>query len=261
MNQSLAGRIETGEEGSEEFSNIAIEPRPREIARRDRRAEVADRDHQRAREDLIQPVRPIAPEKAARAGSLHVEEERRGSSGQRVDGLDQRRRRIFRNDSFLISMIAESENSRGVLNCGGAAQLRYFCLRCLLTMLFLTVISCSAAWAQIEAGQTIAAIPTKEGELLVQNGTNNDVWLVADTERVSVDAEEALRVAGWIKEGKLGHYGNTGSVRFRRESDILVVTLGPEKAGKKELHLGEAEALHLAAALASGRQNVSEAGQ
>jgi hypothetical protein len=76
-----------------------------------------------------------------------------------------------------------------------------------------------------------------------------------------VNAEEALRVAGWIKEGKMGAYGGTGSVSFRRESDILVVTFAPEKAGKKELRLEEAEALQLAAALASVRQNVSEAGQ
>jgi hypothetical protein len=130
-----------------------------------------------------------------------------------------------------------------------------------LTTLFLAVIWCSAGWAQIEPGQTVATIPAKEGELLVQNGANNEVWLVADKERVSVNAEEALRVAGWIKEGKLGNYGNTGSVRFHRESAILVVTFAPEKAGKKELRLGEAEALQLAAALASVRQNVSEAGQ
>ena len=32
-----------------------------------------------------------------------------------------------------------------------------------------------------------------------------------------------MRVAGWIKEGKMGDYGDTGSVRFRRESGILVV--------------------------------------
>ena len=59
----------------------------------------------------------------------------------------------------------------------------------------------------------------------------------------------------------MGGYGNTGSVSFRRQSDILVVTFAPEKTGKKELRLGEAEALQLAAALASVRQNVSEAGQ
>jgi hypothetical protein len=45
------------------------------------------------------------------------------------------------------------------------------------------------------------------------------------------------------------------------ESCILIVTFAPDKAGKKELRLEEAEALQLAAALASVRQNVSEAGQ
>ena len=69
-----------------------------------------------------------------------------------------------------------------------------------------------------------------------------------------------MRVAGWIKEGKMGDYGDIGSVRFRRESRILIVTFAPDKAGKKELRLEEAEALQLAAALASVRQNVSEAG-
>ena len=66
---------------------------------------------------------------------------------------------------------------------------------------------------------------------------------MAANERVSVNAEEALRVAGWIKEGKIGEYGDTGSVRFRRESRILVVTFAPDQAGKKELRLKEAEAL------------------
>ena len=123
------------------------------------------------------------------------------------------------------------------------------------------VISCSSAWGQVEAGQTVASIPLKDGELLVQNGTNNDVWLVADDERISINAEEALRVAAWIKEGKMGDYGNTGSVAFRREAGILVVTFAPEKAGKRELRLEDAEAIQLAAGLASVRQNVSEAGQ
>jgi hypothetical protein len=70
-----------------------------------------------------------------------------------------------------------------------------------------------------------------------------------------------LRVAGWIKEGKVGHYGDTGSARFRREGNTLVVVLVSKNAAEKELRLGDAEALQLAAALASGRQNVSEAGQ
>ena len=107
----------------------------------------------------------------------------------------------------------------------------------------------------------MASIPVKDGELLVQNGTNNDVWLVADDERISINAEEALRVAAWIKEGKMGDYGNTGSVAFRRDAGVLVVTFAPEKAGKKELRLEDAEAIQLAAGLASVRQNVSEAGQ
>ena len=59
----------------------------------------------------------------------------------------------------------------------------------------------------------------------------------------------------------MGDYGDTGSVRFRRESGNLIVTFGPEKVGRKELRLEDAEALQFAAALASVRQNVSEAGQ
>jgi hypothetical protein len=125
----------------------------------------------------------------------------------------------------------------------GAGKVRTFRLSCMLTIIVWTAIWCSAAWGQTEPGQTVASIPAKDGELLVQNGANNDVWLVAANERVSVNAEEALRVAGWIKEGKIGEYGDTGSVRFRRESRILVVTFAPDQAGKKELRLKEAEAL------------------
>ena len=64
-----------------------------------------------------------------------------------------------------------------------------------------------------------------------------------------------MRVAGWIKEGKTGDYGDTDSVRFRRELGILVITFVPEKAGRKEVRLKDAEALQLAAALASVRRN------
>ena len=122
----------------------------------------------------------------------------------------------------------------------------------------MVVIWSSAAWTQTEAGQTIAAIPIREGKLLVQNGKNNDVLLAAGNKRVSLGAEEALRVAGWIKEGKVGRYGDIGSVRFRREPDALVVTLVPTKAAEEELRLEDAEALQLANALASVRQNVDK---
>jgi hypothetical protein len=168
---------------------------------------------------------------------------------------------MFQNDCALCRLMPPLENSHDAVRSRGAGKLGTFRPHRVLTTLFMAVIWCSAAWAQIEPGQTVASIPAKDGELLVQNGDNNDVWLVAGNERVSVNAEEALRVAGWIKEGKMGDYGGTGSVSFRRESDILVVAFAPEKAGKKELRLEEAEALQLAAALASVRQNVSEAGQ
>ena len=105
-------------------------------------------------------------------------------------------------------MMAQSENSREAHRTRGAGQLPIF--RRMMTFLFLTVMCCSAPSAQIEPGQTVAAIPAKDGELLVQNGRNNDVWLVAENERVSVNAEQALRVASWIKEGKMGDYGDTG---------------------------------------------------
>jgi hypothetical protein len=167
----------------------------------------------------------------------------------------------FQNGLALCRLMPPFKKSCDAGRSRGAGSLGTFRPHCLLTPLFLAVIWCSAAWAQIEPGQTVATIPAKDGELIVQNGANDDVWLVADKERVSVNAEEALRVAGWIKEGKMGDYGDTGSVRFHRESEILVVTFAPEKTGKKELRLGEAEALQLAAALASVRQNVSEAGQ
>ena len=170
-------------------------------------------------------------------------------------------RRLFRNGSFLISMMAQSENCRDGRGSRRGGHSRTFRLRRMTTTLFLAVIWCSSALAQVEAGQTVASIPVKDGELLVQNGTNNDVWLVADDERISINAEEALRVAAWIKEGKMGDYGNIGSVAFRREADILVVTFAPEKTGKRELRLEDAEAMQLAAGLASVRQNVSEAGQ
>ena len=151
--------------------------------------------------------------------------------------------------------------SKAEIELGGVGQLRTFRLRRMTIILLMAVIWCSAVWAQTGAGQSIAAIPTEEGKLIVHNGKHNDVWLAVGSKRVSLGAEEALRVAAWIKEGKVGHYGDLGSVRFRRESGVLVVTLVPKKAAEQELRLGEAEALQLAAALISVRQNVSKAGQ
>ena len=143
----------------------------------------------------------------------------------------------------------------------GAGRLRIFRVARMMMILFVAVIWCSAGWTQTRAGQTVATILAKEGELHVHNGKNNVVWLVAGNRRVSLGAEEALRVAAWIKERKVGRYGDLGSVRFRRESDALVVTLVPKKAAEEEFRLGNAEAAQLAAALASVRQNVSEQGR
>jgi hypothetical protein len=143
----------------------------------------------------------------------------------------------------------------------GAGQLHLFRQARMMMTLFMAMIWYSAAWAQSEAGHTVATIPAKEGELRVQIGKNNDVWLVAGHRRVSLGAEEAIRVAAWIKERKMGRYGDLGSVRFRRESDALVVTLVPKKAAEEEFRLGYAAAAQLAAALASVRENVSAAGR
>jgi hypothetical protein len=152
-------------------------------------------------------------------------------------------------------------NSRGPTNSQRMPPLRYSSVRRTMTSLFMALVLCSLAFAQNDPGQTIATIPSEDGELLVQNGKNNEVWLAAGSDRVSVNAEEAMRLAGWIKEGKTGPYGNTGSFQVRREANLLVVTLVSGKEGKKEVRLKEADALQFAAALASARQNVSEAGQ
>ena len=71
---------------------------------------------------------------------------------------------------------SDAVRSRGVGKVGSFRPHR------VLTTLFMAVIWCSATWAQIEPGQAVATIPAKDGELLVQNGGNNDVWLVADKE-------------------------------------------------------------------------------
>jgi hypothetical protein len=161
----------------------------------------------------------------------------------------------------LNALTAQSKYSGGALNSRGAGSSRSLRIRPVAAALLSAAMWCSAALGQTELGQTIATIPSKQGELLVQNGTNKEAWLVAGDERVSLPAEEALRIAGWIKEGKTGHYGDTGPVRVRRESGILVVTLGSAKTGTKELQLEDAGAVQLAAALASVHQNVSEAGK
>jgi hypothetical protein len=98
----------------------------------------------------------------------------------------------------------------------------------------------------------------EEGKLLVQDGKNNDVLLAAGSKRVPLVPRR--HCASPLGSRKV-HYGDIGSVRFRRESGALVVTLVPKKAAEQELRLGEAESLQLAAAVASVRQNVSKAGQ
>jgi hypothetical protein len=157
--------------------------------------------------------------------------------------------------------MTERVNSRGPSDSQAMPSLRYSHVRQTMISLFLAAALCSLAFAQNDPGQTVATIPSEDGELLVQNGKNNEVWLATGNDRFSVNAEEALRLAGWIKEGKTGSYGDTGPFRVRREANLLVVTLGSGKEANKEVRLGEAEALQFAAALASARQNVSEAGQ
>ena len=85
---------------------------------------------------------------------------------------------MFQNDCALCRLMVRSENRHDAVRSRGVEKLGTFRLHRVLTILFMAVIWYSAAWAQTEPGQTVASIPGKDGELLVQNGGNNDVWLV-----------------------------------------------------------------------------------
>jgi hypothetical protein len=132
-------------------------------------------------------------------------------------------------------------------------------MRTPILLLTITCVLCAGrTFGQTETGQTIANIPLENGILSVQNGPEGEVWLKVDELTINIDSEEALRVAGWIKEERTGKYTGSGSLELSREGDAFVVTLVQQEGQSKQVRMQKASAQQLAAALATGRQNVIE---
>ncbi len=111
--------------------------------------------------------------------------------------------------------------------------------------------------AQAKPGQVIANIPAENGTISVINADNKLVNLKIGEANFPLDAEEALRLANWIKEGQSNSYSGQGPVAMKREKDAFILATPGKEA--TELRLKKEWAYQLAQALASGRMNVSEA--
>ncbi len=123
-----------------------------------------------------------------------------------------------------------------------------------LTLLFLSL---TPLVAQTEAGQTVGSIKTESEPLNVENGLDNHVTVRSGQVAVSVSAEEALKIADWLKRATDGNYTNAPVLKVAREGDTLIVFLSPPDGPVKQFRLGAQAAAELATHLATASQNVS----
>jgi hypothetical protein len=125
---------------------------------------------------------------------------------------------------------------------------------------FLFIALANSLFGQAKPGQVLANIPTENGTISVINEQNNIVNVKVGETNLALDAEEALRIAGWIKEGKTPDYTGKGPISLKREKNSFLLIM---RSGEKptEMRLKNEWAYQLAQALASSRMNVSEAGK
>lgn len=150
---------------------------------------------------------------------------------------------------------SQKGSAKGIL-CGGR---KGAILKSLLFSAVAFLAFASLLFGQAKPGQTVANIPTDNGTISVVNEENKIVNLKVGDTNFPLDAEEALSVANWIKEGKSSSYSGKGPVSMKREKDSFVITLGTQET--TDLRLNKEWAYQLAQALASGRMNVSDAGK
>lgn len=115
--------------------------------------------------------------------------------------------------------------------------------------------------AQAKPGQVMANVPTQDGEIAIANGTNNHVLVTAKETTISIDAEEGLKVAEWLKRSDETSYTGSGPIGITRQQDEVILTLTPGEGEPIKLRLDKEQATLFGMALASARQNVSEAGK
>jgi len=133
-------------------------------------------------------------------------------------------------------------------------------MRIIALLSLLLVLPMAQMLAQAKPGQVIANVETDDGKIAVANGSENQVLLTVKETTISFDAEEGLRVANWLKEGQGATYAGSGPIKMTREADDFLLTLSPTDGDPIPLRLDKEQGFLLGTALASARQNVSEAG-
>jgi hypothetical protein len=114
--------------------------------------------------------------------------------------------------------------------------------------------------AQTQPGQVVASIPAENSPVSVANGDHNKVNLIIGDTTYPLDAEEAQRLAEWIKEANPGTSMRTGTIIMKREKNSFLL-MPPANTEADPVELKKEWAYQLAQALAAGRMNVSEAGK
>lgn len=117
----------------------------------------------------------------------------------------------------------------------------------------------SPVLAQSQPEQVVATIPVDGGNVTVANGPKDQVLLTVEGTKVSMQAEHALQIANWIKEGRSAKDYHVKPVKLRRSGQGIELTILPENGKAKTAQLQSDPAFQLAAALAASRQNVTQA--
>lgn len=117
---------------------------------------------------------------------------------------------------------------------------------------FAFLLIASPLLGQAKPAQVIASIPTEKADISVASGEKNSVALTIGDTTYPLNAQEAARLAQWIKGGDTGAFSGNDRIEMKRKKDSFVL-MAPAGKGATKLELRKEWAYQLAQALESGR--------
>lgn len=138
-----------------------------------------------------------------------------------------------------------------------AVRRRSLNMRHRILIAFVLSLVASPLIGQVKPVQVIASIPTEKADISVASGENHSVALTIDDTTYPLDADEALRLSKWIKDGDTDAFTGNDRIEMKRKKDSFVL-MAPAGKGAKKFELRKEWAYQLAQALESGRPSSAE---
>jgi hypothetical protein len=122
---------------------------------------------------------------------------------------------------------------------------------------FVLLLVAAPLMGQVKPVQVIASIPTEKTDISVASGENHSVVLTIGDTTYPLEADEALRLSKWIKDGDTDAFAGNDRIEMKRKKDAFIL-MAPAGKDAKKFELRKEWAYQLAQALESGRPSSSE---